>query len=960
MPRLSHRRHLQSRGKRAQITDALYAVRQFEFRRERFLVVRLLPYSRSVTAVVALALVLVPAPGLRAAQGPSTSQSSSPSARVAAAAALKVVNLGLLTNYNIAFSAVNDSGEVSGGEEGKAARWKNGVLTTFGTTGGYARGIDNAGNLYGVHSGATDAYPARWDAKGEHIDTSEPNGERAGYEDTSPNGTSVGNGPCPNTTPCAFVIAPPTYSKKRIAMESGYATNDLGHVAGVTGGESVFYNGKAIVPMGVYINGPRSINNHDYAAGQRVVGSGVTTAAVWHAGTTTPLPDLKGARAGDAHPKAINDSGVIVGQSDSAGAVIWQSGAIETLNSLLPKGSAWNLTDAFDISNTGYILGTGTLAGQSHYFLAKLATLDVVSGAVYRVKCGDTQCNELGLPGVTVLLQGKSDDGSPVKKAVVTGKSGDWSMKVKSGSYAAGPSLDGTTYVGPSFDPEQAKVIAGTKDVPGVNFRTCAASPMAAAVKDGPQSRGALAGSSEVNFCASRYTVNVSASIPQPVLVDPSTVARYNTGADPNKAGYNNSTGWIKAYVHNSTVRSLLQLEPEYPKCFADSTVSAFTEEHVKVEWYSYIKGGTSLGGFSVPLTWNQDTKEVHLVQTPTAVFKNLVRVFKYRYTLHGHVTTGQCELSEQVPLLYLPVAGADGTAGNVANNEFTILATWAFPFDPPGVKIKPESSIAKEFVARVAKICQTLYAGYESLPEPAKFALEFAVSYLIGTGEVEAVAAAPAAIEKFAGVKLSAGLMKGMKVSAGLAHWLHKAKTVQEIVGFLSGYSGYSGSYPVMSAVVRGAFTTQFVGNKYPWKTTLATSVTSTRFPNIELKITRDAEPATYQSNKVYQGVLPWKTAYRAEPVSTVNPFSAKNHAFLVSDSTKNNHSYASGEQALQNIIDDTNQMPAMDHNIGQYANLASKFNDEQAEAPLPSCTNEGYPNSRSTICWLFSDGKA
>jgi probable HAF family extracellular repeat protein len=72
---------------------------------------------------------------------------------------------------------------------------------------------------------------------------------------------------------------------------------------------------------------------------------------------------------------AINDSGVVVGQSDFQGgyhAFIYAGGKLKDLNKLIPAGSGWVLEQAFGINRAGQIVGSGTHNGQGRGFLLTL------------------------------------------------------------------------------------------------------------------------------------------------------------------------------------------------------------------------------------------------------------------------------------------------------------------------------------------------------------------------------------------------------------------------------------------------------------------------------------------------------------------------------------------------------------------------------------------------------------
>lgn len=74
-----------------------------------------------------------------------------------------------------------------------------------------------------------------------------------------------------------------------------------------------------------------------------------------------------------SHALGINDSGQVVGFSETDDAArhafLYSGGVMNDLNNLLPLGSGWLLTYAIDINNSGQIVGTGYIGGQTHAFL---------------------------------------------------------------------------------------------------------------------------------------------------------------------------------------------------------------------------------------------------------------------------------------------------------------------------------------------------------------------------------------------------------------------------------------------------------------------------------------------------------------------------------------------------------------------------------------------------------------
>ncbi len=69
----------------------------------------------------------------------------------------------------------------------------------------------------------------------------------------------------------------------------------------------------------------------------------------------------------------VNSSGDVVGTSDVSGgashAFIYQSNQMKDLNSLIGSHPEWTLAEARSINDAGYIVGFGTLNGQTHAFL---------------------------------------------------------------------------------------------------------------------------------------------------------------------------------------------------------------------------------------------------------------------------------------------------------------------------------------------------------------------------------------------------------------------------------------------------------------------------------------------------------------------------------------------------------------------------------------------------------------
>src|SRR5262249_55275721 len=101
-----------------------------------------------------------------------------------------------------------------------------------------------------------------------------------------------------------------------------YAINDVGQVAGASGGNAFTWQNGVMKSLGQF-----------------------------HQETPTP--------------SGINHSSVVVGYTEHHGAWVWTgNGRIQGLNDVIPRNSGWNLLGAWGISDAGTIVGyAGTIVG---------------------------------------------------------------------------------------------------------------------------------------------------------------------------------------------------------------------------------------------------------------------------------------------------------------------------------------------------------------------------------------------------------------------------------------------------------------------------------------------------------------------------------------------------------------------------------------------------------------------
>jgi probable HAF family extracellular repeat protein len=326
----------------------------------------------------------------------STAQAALAVATNPVAARFTVTDVGTLGGgtYSEAW-AINNSGEVAGhsnlaGGPRRAFLFSGGVLTDLGTLGGTesgARAINDAGQIAGwakTSVGSTHAFLRTAGAMqdlgtfGSATDDSDAYGindagQVAGWAE-------LGMGAGPH----AFLYG--AGSKQDLGALGGYwsyafGVNTSGQVAGVASDASgsaraFLWSGGVMRDLGALAGGTSDSYAYDLDDAGRVVGASTymssqsTHAVLFSGGALTDLGTLGGT---ESAARAINGSGQIVGHSTNASAVtrafLHEHGAMLNLNNLVPAGSGWDLTEAYDINDAGQIVGKGSINGQTHGFL---------------------------------------------------------------------------------------------------------------------------------------------------------------------------------------------------------------------------------------------------------------------------------------------------------------------------------------------------------------------------------------------------------------------------------------------------------------------------------------------------------------------------------------------------------------------------------------------------------------
>jgi probable HAF family extracellular repeat protein len=246
----------------------------------------------------------------------------------------QVTDLGMLGSGPTAVAfGINNSGQITGGSFDSAFLWENGVMSRLGTV-GYQASVGKAINASG-------------DVAGYASNTNQPS-----HSFIYHNGAMT------------EILAPTTGSVL------AYGISDARQVVGTYAGASslrafIWQDGVTTDLISVFgeENGGVAwgVNNLGQAVGYSAVqGVGIRRATLWEGGSAIDLGVTGEARA-------INGRGQIVGtyrDDFGNGAFVYQDGTLTNLNTLLPENSGWlRLVDAYDINESGWIVGYGFLDG---------------------------------------------------------------------------------------------------------------------------------------------------------------------------------------------------------------------------------------------------------------------------------------------------------------------------------------------------------------------------------------------------------------------------------------------------------------------------------------------------------------------------------------------------------------------------------------------------------------------
>ena len=315
---------------------------------------------------------------------------SAAAATAPAATTYTIVNLGTLAgDLGAQAYAINNAGQITGASFTASGLrpflWQSGIMTQIpGVSEGYSRGINSAGQVVGRDSLNNRAF--FWDGTSTTTVTTgfsavandiNDSGQIVGFDDVG--GYSWQSGV--RTTLAPFVSG---------GQSSGFGINNSGQITGNSHGAGspptrntlpMLWAGTATTTPTNLGFGTPSPNPGSTGRGNEVNASGQVAGitpilggfrAFRYDGTTYTTLGTLGGDFSEAY--SMNAAGVLVGTSTLSGfsnnrAFLDAGTGMIDLNTVLSNGAGWILNEAWDINDSGWIVGAGRFNGSLAAFL---------------------------------------------------------------------------------------------------------------------------------------------------------------------------------------------------------------------------------------------------------------------------------------------------------------------------------------------------------------------------------------------------------------------------------------------------------------------------------------------------------------------------------------------------------------------------------------------------------------